>query len=111
MLYNVFFSANGRTGICADFVAGLLANEAESYNWLWDEYRKPLKMTEADTLLMRLCKHTNAIMSRATMGRRIQRFTCFLAMQAVESGTWYENTTTADASRAGKRPMENCAMI
>ena len=51
MLYNVFFSANGRTGICADFVAGLLANEAESYNWLWDEYRKPLKMTEADTLL------------------------------------------------------------
>ena len=41
MLYNVFFSANGRTGICASFVAGLLANEAESYNWLWEEYRKP----------------------------------------------------------------------
>ena len=51
MLYNVFFSANGRTGICADFVAGLLANEAESYNWLWEEYRKPLKIKEADTLL------------------------------------------------------------
>ena len=27
MLYNVFFSANGRTGVCADFVAGLLAND------------------------------------------------------------------------------------
>ena len=45
MLYNVFFSANGRTGVCADFVAGLLSNDAESYNWLWEEYRKPLKMT------------------------------------------------------------------
>ena len=52
MLYNVFFSANGRTGICASFVAGLLANEEESYNWLWEEYRNPFKMTEADTLLL-----------------------------------------------------------
>ena len=38
--------------VCADFVARLLANEGESYNWLWEEYRKPLKMTEADTLLV-----------------------------------------------------------
>ena len=51
MFYNVFFSANGRTGLCADFVAGLLGGEGEAYNWLWEANRKPLRMTRNDVLL------------------------------------------------------------